>query len=79
MLDANKFMEASLEELTSINDIGEIIAKSIKEYFAQESNYNIINKLIELGLNTTYLGASVELDDNFTDKTFVITGTLLSP
>ena len=74
----DKFMETSLEELTSINDIGEIIAKSIKEYFAQESNYNIVNKLINLGLNTTYLGASVELDDNFADKTFVITGTLLS-
>jgi len=74
----DKFMEASLEELTSINDIGEIIAKSIKNYFAQESNINIVNKLIDLGLNTTYLGASVELDDNFADKIFVITGTLSS-
>jgi len=71
-------MEASLEELTSINDIGETIAKSIKNYFAQSTNFNVVNKLKELGLNTTYLGASIEIDENFADKTFVITGTLSS-
>ena len=74
----DKFMEASLEELTNINDIGEIIAKSINNYFNQESNKNIINKLKELGLNMNYLGASVEVDENFANKTFVITGTLSS-
>ena len=72
----DKFMEASLEELTSINDIGEIIAKSIKKYFSQSTNFNLVNNLKELGLNTNYLGASVEIDENFADKTFVITGTL---
>lgn len=72
----DKLMEASLEELTSINDIGEIIARSIKEYFSIEYNCNIIKKLIELQLNTTYLGQTVELDENFANKTFVITGTL---
>jgi len=72
----DKFMEASLEELTSINDIGEIIAKSVKNFFAQSDNLNVITKLKELGLNTTYLGASIEYDEKFADKTFVITGTL---
>lgn len=72
----DKFMDASLEELTSINDIGEIIAKSIKKYFSQSTNFNLVNNLKELGLNTNYLGASVEIDENFVDKTFVITGTL---
>ena len=38
-------MTASTEELTGINDIGSIIATSIKEYFNDINNKNIINKL----------------------------------
>jgi DNA ligase (NAD+) len=72
------FMSASLEELTSISDIGEIIAKSIKNYFTQINNLKTINDLKDIGLNTIYLGASVEIDENFNNKTFVITGTLSS-
>lgn len=72
----NDFISASLDELTSINDIGEIIAKSVKEYFSQDNNLKIINELKELGVNTIYLGAEVEANDNFYNKTFVITGTL---
>jgi len=74
----NDLICASLEELTSINDIGEIIAKSIRTYFEQSTNMEIIERLKELGINTVYLGASVETNDNFVDKTFVITGTLSS-
>ncbi|MBQ7136931.1 MAG: NAD-dependent DNA ligase LigA [Bacilli bacterium] len=76
--DLDSFMEASLEELTSINDIGEIIAKSIKHYFGQDVNWNLVHQLKSLGINTIYLGANVEIDKNFEGKTFVITGTLSS-
>lgn len=72
----DNLMSASLEELTNVNDIGEIIAKSIINYFSIEYNQNLIKELKDLGLNTKYLGAEIIEDTNFLNKTFVITGTL---
>lgn len=74
--DLEKLMETSLEELTSVNDIGEIIAKSVVGYFSLEHNQKIIQKLKELGINFKYLGSEIKEDDRFLNKTFVITGTL---
>ena len=74
--DLEKLMETSLEELTSVNDIGEIIARSVVDYFSLEHNQNIIKKLKELGINFKYLGSEIKEDDRFLNKTFVITGTL---
>ncbi len=69
-------MAASQEELNTIPDIGEIIAKSITDFFNEEKNIRIIEELKELGLNMTYTGPKVEINDNFYNKTFVVTGTL---
>ena len=69
-------MNVSCEELTTINDIGNIIAESVVNYFEKEENINIINQLIEFGINVNYLGASIEEDEDFVNKSFVITGTL---
>jgi len=64
---------AKYEELLEIKDIGEIIAKSIVEYF--DKNKELINSLKEKDINTEYLG-EVNINDNFNMKTFVLTGTL---
>jgi len=75
----NNLINATEEELCNINDIGAIIAKSIKDYFNDEENINIINKLKELGINTEYINTSnYEEKDDFKGKTFVLTGTLLN-
>ena len=75
----DNLMNATLEELTSINDIGEIIAKSIIDYFKNEENIKIINKLKELGINMNYINKSgYEEKDEFKGKTFVLTGTLIN-
>ena len=75
----DNLMNATLEELTSINDIGEIIAKSIIDYFKDEENIKIINKLKELGINMNYINTSgYEEKDEFKGKTFVLTGTLIN-
>ena len=72
----DKLMSTTFEELNSIPDIGEIIAKSIIDYFENEKNIEIINELKELNLNMEYTGPKVEVNENFYNKTFVITGTL---
>ncbi len=72
----DNFMNASFEELNSIPDIGEIIAQSIIDFFHNEKNQEMIRQLKDLGLNMTYTGPKVEINENFYQKTFVITGTL---
>ena len=72
----DNLINVSEDELTNINDIGNIIAKSIKDYFALEFNKEQINLLKELGINMNYTGPKVEVNENFYNKTFVITGTL---
>ena len=71
----DNLMNASYEELVQIKDIGDVIADSVYKFFKEESNIKIINELKELGLNMNYLG-TLKKDDKFSDKTFVLTGTL---
>ena len=70
--------DAKYEELVNIKDVGEIIAKSIDEYFKDENNLCLITKLDELGINFEYLGEVVKENELITDKKFVLTGTLES-
>ena len=64
------------EELKKIPDIGDIIAKSVVDYFENSHNKAIIEELKELGLNMNYLGPKIKENINFAGKTFVLTGTL---
>ena len=72
----DNLMNAEFEELKSIPDIGEIIAKSIVDFFNDSKNSKIIKELKEIGVNMEYTGPKQEKNDNFYNKTFVITGTL---
>ena len=67
---------ASFEELTSIPDIGDIIAQSVIDYFLNDHNKAIVEELKDLGLNMNYLGQEVEEKEEFAGKTFVLTGSL---
>ena len=67
---------ATYEELSNINDIGDIIAKSVVEYFQNEENIEIINKLKEHNINMEYVNNNYKESEEFSGKTFVLTGTL---
>ena len=71
-----KLQNASLEDLIKIPDIGEIIAKSIRQYFEKEYNKEILEELKQLNINMIYLGKKVEENELFSQKTFVLTGAL---
>ena len=77
--ELDELQKASYDELKDINDVGDIIAKSIVDYFSDEKIINTINALKELGINTKYLGKEINTDSNVSGKTFVITGTLSKP
>ena len=75
----DNIMSASIEELTTINEVGPIIAKSVYEYFNNEENIKLIDKLKKIGINMNYINNSdYEEKDEFMGKTFVLTGTLVS-
>ena len=71
----DNLMNASYSELINIYDVGDVIGKSVYEYFKNEDNKALISKLKEFGVNMEYLGSEV-VDDNFANKTFVLTGSL---
>ena len=67
---------ATYEDLVSIKDIGDVLAKNIVNYFANPSNIELIHTLEDLGVNMKYLGEPLKQNDIFTEKRFVITGTI---
>ncbi len=72
------FMKSTEEELTTIPDVGPIIAKSVVSYFQDPDNIALIEQLRDVGVNMMYLGSVIEQDEDFAGKTFVVTGTLSS-
>ncbi len=70
----DKLMEASLEELTQVPDIGEVTAESICEWFAQPQSRHMVRRLKEAGVN--FESKRVVTDTRFAGKTIVLTGAL---
>lgn len=66
---------ATFEELSEINDIGEVMANSIREFFLQDQTIDLINKLKKAGVNMNCLEEE-STDKRFDGKTFVLTGSL---
>lgn len=67
--------EADVENLSQVEDIGPIVANSIREFFGQEQTKDLISRLKQAGVNTQRLKEDDE-DERFTGKTFVLTGSL---
>ena len=68
-------MNASSERLTEVEDIGEVSAECIRQFFAKEENRRLMKRLKEAGLTMECLEEENE-DARFAGLTFVITGTL---
>ncbi len=75
---ANKFQsmdllkKATIEDLTAVDGIGEVVAESIVVWFSDEDNIKLLDKFDNLGLVPYYQPATGKL----IGKSFVITGTL---
>lgn len=72
----DEIANASFEELSMIDDVGMITAKSIYEFFRQPQTMDLIEKLKEAGVNTEVLEDDSNSDDRFYGETFVLTGSL---
>ncbi|MBN1823238.1 MAG: NAD-dependent DNA ligase LigA [Endomicrobiales bacterium] len=68
-------MKAGAEELTSINEIGPVLAESVTDYFSQRSVKTLLDKLVKNGLNTKEPRART-VASRVSGMTFVFTGEL---
>lgn len=68
-------MGATEQELVDIEDVGEIVASSITEYFADEENCRFVNRLLEAGVHPQ-MHMQEDAGTLFEGLTFVLTGTL---
>ena len=66
---------AEVDDLIQMNDIGEIMADSIVNFFAQTQTKDLIEKLKQAGVNTNAIEEE-NIDNRFEGKTFVLTGSL---
>lgn len=69
-----KLENASTDELTAIPDVGDIVAQSVVEFFSFEENLQMIERLLQAGVEPQ----SIETSDDgpFSGMTIVVTGTL---
>ena len=70
-----KLSNASFESLALTDDVGEITANNIIEFFAQEQTKDIIKRLKDLGVNMESMQEE-NIDNRFEGKVFVLTGAL---
>lgn len=71
----DRISNATFEELSGINDIGEVMANSIIDFFEQDQTKHLIQKLKDAKVNMNCLEEQNN-DNRFEGKTFVLTGTL---
>ncbi len=73
----DEIIEKDVEDFISIPEIGPKTAESIYEFFREENNLKVIEKLKKAGVNTERIGKEKEIEDNpFKGAKVVFTGTL---
>jgi DNA ligase (NAD+) len=70
---------ASYEALIEIEDVGDVVAHSIIDFFNQEENKKMIDTLVDLGLRMDTEKIETKDHEMISNKIFVITGTLSKP
>lgn len=76
-MDLDHLIVASVEELSALQDVGEITAHSVYDYFRDEGHLKTIGKLREYHLNFALLHPIAQAKENFfKGRKFVLTGTL---
>jgi DNA ligase (NAD+) len=69
-------LDANVEDLQEVQDVGEIVAKHLYEFLQEPLNINVINKLIDAGVHWPIIEAPSQDAQPLLGKTVVLTGTL---
>ncbi len=65
------------DPLLKVEDVGPVVARSIRDWFAQDANRDLLRRLADAGVRMDH-EASANADPRFAGKTFVFTGTLVT-
>jgi DNA ligase (NAD+) len=74
-LDA--ILDAPVEALETIDDVGPVVARAVRSFFDEPRNRDLVRRLKEAGVNMTAAAAETT-DRSMAGKTFVLTGALTS-
>ena len=69
-------INADYDDILQTEDVGEVIAVSVKNYFSQPRNVQIIQRLSDSGVKMTEERPQINTETLISGKTFVLTGTL---
>ncbi|WP_286889239.1 NAD-dependent DNA ligase LigA [Pseudoalteromonas sp. ESRF-bin5] len=75
-LTLENIISASVESLTQVSDVGDIVASHVRGFFGEEHNLAVVNALIEQGVHWPALSAPSEDEQPLAGLTYVLTGTL---
>ena len=67
-------MNASVEDLTQVQDVGEVTARYIRDWFSQPQSREVVERLREAAVN--FESTRIISDNRFAGKIFVLTGAL---
>jgi DNA ligase (NAD+) len=72
----DRLMEASLAQLLEVNDVGMVVAQSLRNYFYQQQNREVVNQLLAAGVHWPVVtGTASDAQRPLLGKTLVLTGT----
>lgn len=74
--DIDSIINASAEEIASIEGFGDVMSKNVKKAFEEDHFLDLIGKLRKYGVKMEYEKKDVNSNNNFSGKVFVLTGTL---
>ena len=75
-LTLENIISASVESLTQVSDVGDIVASHVRGFFDEEHNLAVVNALIEQGVHWPALSVPSEDEQPLAGLTYVLTGTL---
>ncbi|WP_125716499.1 NAD-dependent DNA ligase LigA [Pseudoalteromonas rubra] len=75
-LTLEKVMNASIESLQEVSDVGVVVAQHIHAFFSEPHNQKVVSDLLEQGLHWPEIAAKAESEQPLAGLTYVLTGTL---
>ena len=76
--DLDALMSAPVDALERVNDIGPVVARSVREFFDEQRNRELLERLRDAGVNTRSAATEAAGGEPLAGKSFVLTGTLSS-
>jgi DNA ligase (NAD+) len=75
-LTLENVINASIDSLTQVSDVGDIVATHVRGFFDEQHNLDVVNALVQQGINWPELVAPSENEQPLAGLTYVLTGTL---